>query len=346
MVIFYCPIGQKPNGGHKVIYQTVQCLNNVGIDSYIFHELKGYKLKWFNYTSKVKFTNEISESSHIIIPEVSLLKINKNILKNTYSILVQNGYGIFYGCECVKSYKKLKKLYYNSKFIYCVSPDTAQCVLEQFPSIQKKIINFVPNIDNLIFNINQKDYNKKKNIITIIIRKNPNLAFTIIKYLNYRLPKNWKIQIIDNLNEKEVAKMLKISKIFINVPGLEGFCLPPIEAALSGNIVIGSTGNAGRFYWKFFKYPATELGDIKQVCMNVLSAIKNNKFNNKMSKQKDFINFLNNHLKLHQIIQKNYDKLLKNSKDKDQIVYRAKSYFIFKLNQIINKFIKTRISFF
>ena len=44
-------------------------------------------------------------------------------------------------------------------------------------------------------------------------RKNPNLALTITKYLNYRLPKNWKIQIIDNLNEKEVAKILKISKI-------------------------------------------------------------------------------------------------------------------------------------
>jgi CRISPR/Cas system CMR-associated protein Cmr5 small subunit len=75
--------------------------------------------------------------------------------------------------------------------------------------------------------------------------------------------------------------------------------------------------------------------------MNVLSAIKNNKFNNKMSKQKDFINFLSNHLKLHQVIQNNYDKLFKNFKDKDQIIYRAKSYFIFKLNQIIKKFIKT-----
>jgi hypothetical protein len=177
-------------------------------------------------------------------------------------------------------------------------------------------------------------------------RKNPNFASNIIKYLNYRLPKNWKIQIINNVNEKEVAKILKISKIFINVPGPEGFPAPPLEAALSGNIVIGSTGNGAKVYWKFFKYPPVELGDVKQVCRNVLLAIKKNKFDNKSSSQDILITFLSNHLKLHQVIQKNYDKLLKNFKDKDQIVYRAKSYFVFKLNQIINKFIKTRISFF
>lgn len=33
MIIFYCPIGQRPNGGHKIIYQTVQSLNNLGKDS-------------------------------------------------------------------------------------------------------------------------------------------------------------------------------------------------------------------------------------------------------------------------------------------------------------------------
>jgi len=338
MLIFYCPLGQKPNGGHKVIYQTVQSLNNLGIDSYIFHEVQGYKLKWFNYTKKVKFTNIIPNSSHIIIPEVSLLKINENIYKNTYSILVQNGYLLFNSCECEKSYKKLKKLYYNAKYIYCY-PDTAKCVLEQFPGIKKKIINFIPNIDISIFSLDQKDYYLKKNIITIMPRKNPNLALTIIKYLNYRLPKNWKIQIIDNLNEKEVAKILKISKIFINVPGLEGFCLPPIEAALSGNIVIGSTGNAARLYWKFFKYPSVELGDVRQVCRNVLSAIKENKFNNITSGQNNLIKFLGNHHKLHRVVQNNYNKLLKNIKNNYKVVYRAKSYLLFKFNQIISKLI-------
>ena len=60
----------------------------------------------------------------------------------------------------------------------------------------KKIINFIPNIDLSIFKANQNDYHLKKNLITIMTRKNLDLASNIIKHLVYRLPKNWKIQII------------------------------------------------------------------------------------------------------------------------------------------------------
>jgi hypothetical protein len=337
MLIFYCPVGQKPNGGHKVIYKTVESLNNYGVKSYIFHEIQNYKLKWFKYTSEVKFTNKITSSSHIVIPEVSLLNINKNIFFNSYSILVQNGYLIFNDCEGKKSYKKLKNLYSKAKNIYCVSPDTAQCVIEQFPNIKKKIINFIPNIDLSIFKANQNDYHLKKNLITIMTRKNLDLASNIIKHLVYRLPKNWKIQIIDNLNEKEVAKILKSSKIFINVPGPEGFPAPPIEAALSGNIVVGSTGNGAKAYWYLFKFQPVELGDVRKICENILSAIKKNKFNNKTSSQKNLIKFLNNNPKLHQVIQKNHHILSKNISNDNKIVYQAKSYLIVKLFAIMKK---------
>jgi hypothetical protein len=339
MIIFYCPIGQKPNGGQKQIYKTVECLNNCGIDSYIFHEVKNYKLKWFDYSPQVKFINKIPRFCHVIIPEVSLLKINKKILRNNYSILVQNGYFIFHDCEDKKDFIKLKELYHNAEYIYCVSPDTAECVSEQFANLKKKILNFFPIIDFSIFSIEKKNYFLKKNIITIMPRKNPYLASNIIKYLNYRLPKNWKIQIINNVNEKEVAKILKISKIFINVPGPEGFPLPPLEAALSGNIVIGSTGNGAKVYWKFFKYPPIELGDVKQVCRNVLLAIKKNKFDNKSSSQDILITFLSNHLKLHQVISNNCKSLLKNIKKNNDIVYQSKNYFTIKFVSALKKFL-------
>ena len=339
MIIFYCPLGQNPNGGQKVIYKTVEELNNCGIDSYIFHEVKNYKLKWFDYSSKIKFTNEIPRFSHVIIPEVSLLKINKNILRNNYSILVQNGYFIFHDCEDKKDFSKLKELYHNAKYIYCVSPDTAECVSEQFANLKKKILNYFPTIDFSVFSIEKKNYFLKKNIITIMPRKNPYLASNIIKYLNYRLPKHWKIKIIDNINEKEVAKILKISKIFINVPGPEGFGLPPLEAALSGNIVIGSTGNGGKVYWKFFKYRPIELGDVRQVCKNVLLAIKKNKFDYKSSSQYILADFVRNQPKLYQIINNNHKSFLKNNNKNNENVYQSKNYFTIKFVSALKKFL-------
>ena len=40
------------------------------------------------------------------------------------------------------------------------------------------------------------------------------------------------------------------SKIFLSFSHLEGFGLPPIEAAIAGNKVIGYTGRGGSEYWK------------------------------------------------------------------------------------------------
>ena len=170
-------------------------------------------------------------------------------------------------------------------------------------------------------------------------RKNPYLASNIIKYLNYRLPKHWKIKIIDNINEKEVAKILKISKIFINVPGPEGFGLPPLEAALSGNIVIGSTGNGGKVYWKFFKYRPIELGDVRQVCKNVLLAIKKNKFDYKSSSQYILADFVRNQPKLYQIINNNHKSFLKNNNKNNENVYQSKNYFTIKFVSALKKFL-------
>ena len=343
MIIFYCPLGQKPNGGHKVIYKTVENLNISSVDSYIFHEICNYKLNWFKYSKNVKFTNKIPLSAHTIIPEVSLLTINQKIYKTNYSILVQNGYFIFYNCETKESYSRLKKIYHDAKHIYCVSPDTANCVLNQFPSLNKKIINFIPDVDKSIFKINKNDYYSKKNIITIMPRKNQILAKNIIKHMINLLPNNWKIQVIDNLNEIQVAKIFKISKIFINVPGPEGFPLPPLEAALCGNIVIGSTGNGAKIYWKIFKYQATELGDILTICENLLIAIKKNIFNDSTSGRVKISKFLNSKLKLHQVIQSNYYKdthLFNNPSDNKEIVYSAKNSMFYKYNKIKNLILK------
>ena len=55
---------------------------------------------------------------------------------------------------------------------------------------------------------------------------------------------------LNDLTETQTYKMLKKSKIFLSFSSFEGLPLPPAEAALAGNFVIGYTGEGGNEYWK------------------------------------------------------------------------------------------------
>ena len=69
-------------------------------------------------------------------------------------------------------------------------------------------------------------------------------------YLKNLLPKKWKVLPLINVSEKKLIHTLSISKIFLSFSNFEGVGLPPIEAALSGNKVIGYVGGGGSEYWK------------------------------------------------------------------------------------------------
>ena len=76
-------------------------------------------------------------------------------------------------------------------------------------------------------------------------RKQKKHSELILNFLKSNLPRKWKLKAIHNMSEKEVFKNLTKSKIFLSFSELEGLPLPPIEAALAGNQVIGYTGEGG-----------------------------------------------------------------------------------------------------
>ena len=53
----------------------------------------------------------------------------------------------------------------------------------------------------------------------------------------------------EGLTEVQVAALLQRSRIFMAFSHLEDCRLPPLEAALSGNQVIGDTGRGAKEYW-------------------------------------------------------------------------------------------------
>ena len=220
--------------------------------------------------------------------------------KINYAIFVQG----FFHMHSTDDFIKLKKSYKNSNYILSDSKYSIKCLKEMFPEFKNKIIRINFSIDTKKFKIKNKI-----NLITYMPRKLPNHSSLLLFYLENLLPKNWKIQPLVNISQKKLLDMMGKSKIFLSFSYFEGIGMPPIEAALCGNKVIGYTGGGGIEYWKGEMFQKIESGEISDFGQKVLKDIKNyrlswikktNKERNKLATQyskKQEINSLVNLIK-------------------------------------------------
>ena len=111
-------------------------------------------------------------------------------------------------------------------------------------------------------------------------RKLPIHSYLVINFLKPQLKKNWKIMNLNNLSEEQTYKSLTRSKIFLSFSNFEGLGLPPAEAALAGNYVIGYTGN-GVMNIENPIFKKINSGEIRTFVEEILKNIRiknNNKF--------------------------------------------------------------------
>jgi len=314
-IIYLSYYNNTPSGGNKIIYNHSELINkiNSNFNSEIIHFkyknnkwknilyrfsknsdladlieiIKDSKYRWFNNKIKIKKDFIFSRANDfVIIPEIVADVFGKYFFnkKIKYAIFVQNGYLI----PSKNSYKETNIVYKNSEFILSYSKEINDCLKLIFPFIKKKILKKSASVK---INKFKKKY-KKENLITYMPRKLSDHAKILIFFLERHIPKNWRIKKIDNLNEKETFKYLYKSKIFISLSNLEGLGLPPLEAALAGNKVIGYTGEAGKEYWKKPIFTEIYNGDLKKFCQTVLKTINNKiKLNNKYLNKKIFYKY-------------------------------------------------------
>ncbi len=314
-IIYLCNTEKSASGGAKIIYNHSEIINNLkNYKSQVIHIKKKKTAKWktsfekrFNPKSSKEtgwqlkqieaaknfkynwFQNNISiknnlnfdpDSDFVILPEIFAHLAEDLLIKNgiQYGIFVQNGYSISF----TNNEKKLSKAYYNASFILSYSTDITQCIKMNFPKLKTKIIK-------IKYSIQSKKYNfktKKKNLITFMSRKLPQHSAQVISLLKKHLPKSWQIKDLNNIGEKEVYKNLCRSKIFLAFSNLEGLPLPPVEAAIAGNYVVGYTGEGGKDYWKKPIFTEIYSGDIRNFVKQVIKKINELKLNKKLqSKQ-------------------------------------------------------------
>jgi len=300
-IIYICPIGgNRPTGGIKIIYRHVEILSKLlskKVASKIFHfEDFDFKCNWFSH--KVSFKkNSIFDpvKEFAIIPEWMAVYHAKMLQKMgvSYGIFVQNGFYLNTKPKNNFSDQEINEAYEKAKIIISYSDEITECIKLTFPKTVDKILRISISVDSKKFQYTEEIFKSKENLITCMPRKNKNHTNKLLFILKQHLPKNWEIKILDNLTESEVIKFFKKSKIFLSFSELEGFGLPPVEAALSGNFVIGYTGESGKEYWDPPIFEEVFSGDLRTFTNKVINKIKNlNKNNHVFEKFKPYVSRL------------------------------------------------------
>ena len=280
-IIYIVPAHKSASGGSKVIYQHSELINKFKIDnvsSHILHLKKkkidkfllSLKKRMFNKQSKKYgwYGNEMKPASHfkpssswiknkvltkndmnfnsktdfVIIPEIWAHFASDFLIKKKikYSIFVQG----FYHMNSFYDHKKLFESYKKAEFIITTSKETYKCLEFIFPNKKNKILKVNLSFDSKKFRIP----NKKNNLITFMPRKLSDHFHILSLFLFNKLSKKWKVESLNNLDEKKLFLKLCKSKIFLSFSYTEGFGMPPLEAAIAGNKVIGYTGGGGKEY--------------------------------------------------------------------------------------------------
>jgi hypothetical protein len=335
-IIYLSHAEKKPSGGAKIIYHHSEVINNSkNYTSQVLHikkkkiykwktslkkkfniskseetgwqinqieALKKFKYNWFDHKIKIKKNLVFDKNKDfVILPEIfSHLALELLVKKKIkYAIFVQNGYAI----ASTNNEQKLKKAYFNASFILSYSDDITNCIKLKFPNIKTKIIKI-----SYALEINKTKIQKKQNLITFMSRKLPQHSNLVLNYLKNYLPKKWVIKDLNNLNEKTTYNYLRKSKIFLAFSSLEGLPLPPVEAALTKNYVIGYTGEGGNEYWAKPIFTRIYSGDINNFVKQIIKKI--NVLSNKNNfPTKKYFNFVKKFSKQNEL--KNINRFLR-----------------------------------
>lgn len=285
-IVYLAPALQVPIGGIKVIYRHSEMLNQLGVRSTVFHpENPHFMCNWFRHQVKTRSGRtpwlrkkhamyEIPpftpQSDFLVIPEVWAQQIGEQCLERglRYAIFVQNGYMIHEGSK--KNQAQLDVIYKNASLILSISANTTQIIQLAFPALNpNKIIPIGPDLSSFSM-VAGRD---KKKWISYVPKKLMQHARLVNFLIRPYLPSDWSMVAIENRTEQEVRDIMCASSIFLSFSDAEGFGLPPLEAALCGNLVVGYSGQGGREYFAPPIFSEINQGDYLAFIAAIRSAI-------------------------------------------------------------------------
>lgn len=276
-IIFFLPGTPYPSGGVIVAHNHSDLINSLGFNhiksEVMYPSSLNFSPNLFTHNSSFKrdFNFDVKKD-FVILPEIMVARYAKGLADAgiKYGIHVQNGYLMDLELsDSQYTFDILKNAYENASIVIGNSSDTVENICFVFPFCAEKIIrSYFP-----IYKHKYKPIEDKENLITYMPRKLAKHSQHVLFFLKDKIPSHWKIEAIDGVSEQEVYDIFTRSKIFLSFSEFEGLAMPPAMAAMSGNKVIGYTGEANKEYFHLPCFQEIECGDIKSFVSMIIQTI-------------------------------------------------------------------------
>ena len=255
-ILYVCNDGNDPAGGVKVIYRHVEMLREHAFDAYVMHLSPAFaRCTWFDNTAPVLHFQDIRDDDLVVVPEV-MVALTYDLRKRgvRYCVFIQNGYFVL----PYANYNAVHECYRHAEGILAISDDTGGLQAEMFPDCADKILRVQFSVDADVFRPGQKELTA-----LYMPRKLESHSANVVPWLASRFP-DWSFIALDGMSEGDVALHMGSARIFLSFSHLEGGPLPPIEAAIAGDLVLGYPGWGGEEYWREPNFQRVEMGNLRE----------------------------------------------------------------------------------
>jgi glycosyltransferase involved in cell wall biosynthesis len=273
-IIYFCPVVKAAVGGVMVIYRHAQLGREMGFDTYVFHpEKPKWRAGFFEHNAP--FLDSLKqidfEQDIVVLPEFAAVQyLEKYAPKARNWAVLNQSLSSFRVNLLAGTYQQLKEVVSGALLIACVSDAVIASTAYLFPNSKARLFRVLPSL--LVERSSHGDV-AKKNRISFMPRRNLPHIEHLKFFLEGKLPAGWTLQPIENFSHSDAMEKLKLSKIFMSFSESEGFGLPPLEAAMLGNLVVGYHGQGGREFFEQPIFRQVEPGDYLGYARSVLQAI-------------------------------------------------------------------------
>lgn len=261
-IVYLCPADNTPTGGVKVIYRHAELLTSLGADASILHPFNPeFSCTWFRHHARIRRSTALDPTADfVIIPELWAASFGPQCIDQSvrFGIFVQNAY-LTHPVLPDQPAELFDKVYRDADLVLSISDDSSRMVTLNYPRIDR---NRLLRVRYSVPECFHAPSTAATSSITFMPRKMASHAQRVVFALRQRLPAHWAITPIHGVDEATVATMLARSRVFLSFSEFEGLPLPPLEAALAGNLVIGYTGQGAREYWYPPNFLEINQGDI------------------------------------------------------------------------------------
>ena len=266
-IIYLCPADDLPCGGVKVIYRHAELLTALGVEAFVLHPFDtAFRCTWFSHATR--FLDSLSLDplvDFVIIPELWAGVFGPQCRQQNvrYAVFVQNGY-LSHPIVPQISADLMEAVYRGADLVLAISEDTARMVELNYPGLDPdRMFRARYSVgERFLATALSTLVPRRGREITFMPRKMATHAVRVVFALRQHLPPGWQITPIQGVDEATCAALLFASSIFLAFSDLEGLPLPPLEAALAGNIVVGYTGQGAAEYWDAPNFREIHQGDI------------------------------------------------------------------------------------